>query len=77
MALCVVVTSSRSLAKALTLTQDVFYDDFIANFTAAKFNASAWVELFDDAGAKYFVFVTVRDQPTSLICPNYFPSETP
>lgn len=34
------------------------YDDFIANFTAANFNASEWVQLFDDAGAKYFVIVT-------------------
>jgi hypothetical protein len=39
--------------------QDVIYDDFIANFTASKFNASAWVDLFDKAGAKYFVLVTV------------------
>ncbi|KAJ3576385.1 hypothetical protein NP233_g480 [Leucocoprinus birnbaumii] len=41
-----------------TFGQDVIYDDFIANFTASKFNAGAWVDLFDRAGAKYFVFVT-------------------
>lgn len=39
--------------------QTVVYDDFIPNFTASKFNASAWLDLFDKAGAKYFVFVTV------------------
>ncbi|KXN86827.1 Alpha-L-fucosidase [Leucoagaricus sp. SymC.cos] len=41
-----------------TYGPNVLYDDFIANFTASKFNASAWVDLFDKAGAKYFVFVT-------------------
>jgi alpha-L-fucosidase len=34
------------------------YDDFFAKFTGSKFNASGWVDLFDNAGAKYFVFVT-------------------
>ncbi|KAG8932212.1 hypothetical protein FRC02_001510 [Tulasnella sp. 418] len=41
-----------------TYGPDVVYDDFIADFTGAKFNASEWVNLFADAGAKYFVFVT-------------------
>ncbi|GLB37874.1 putative alpha-L-fucosidase [Lyophyllum shimeji] len=41
-----------------TFGEDVVYDDFIANFTASKFNASQWVDLFDRAGAKYFVLVT-------------------
>ncbi|KAK7032171.1 hypothetical protein VNI00_013345 [Paramarasmius palmivorus] len=41
-----------------TYGPNVIYDDFIANFTASKFNASEWVNLFDDAGARYFVFVT-------------------
>ncbi|KAJ7637069.1 glycoside hydrolase family 29 protein [Roridomyces roridus] len=36
----------------------VVYDDFIPKFTASQFNASAWVDLFDRAGAKYFVLVT-------------------
>ena len=39
--------------------QHVVYDDFFANFTGSKFNASGWLDLFDEAGAKYFVFVTV------------------
>ncbi|KAG9016112.1 hypothetical protein FRB93_011586 [Tulasnella sp. JGI-2019a] len=41
-----------------TYGPDVTYDDFIANFTASEFNASSWVNLFADAGAKYFVLVT-------------------
>ncbi|KAG6840364.1 hypothetical protein C0991_007180 [Blastosporella zonata] len=42
-----------------TYGEDVVYDNFIPGFTASKFNASAWVDLFDQAGAKYFVLVTV------------------
>ncbi|KAJ7627650.1 glycoside hydrolase family 29 protein [Mycena polygramma] len=41
-----------------TYGKNVVYDDFIPDFTASKFNASAWVDLFDRAGAKYFVLVT-------------------
>ncbi|KAL0955485.1 hypothetical protein HGRIS_001725 [Hohenbuehelia grisea] len=41
-----------------TYGPDVVYDDFIPKFTASKFNASSWVDLFDRAGAKYFVLVT-------------------
>ncbi|KAG6809084.1 hypothetical protein H0H92_001679 [Tricholoma furcatifolium] len=41
-----------------TYGANVHYDDFIPDFTASKFNASAWVDLFDQAGAKYFVLVT-------------------
>ncbi|TFK50892.1 glycoside hydrolase family 29 protein [Heliocybe sulcata] len=41
-----------------TYGPDVVYDDFIANFTASKFNASSWLDIFDKAGAKYFVLVT-------------------
>ncbi|KAH7912706.1 glycoside hydrolase family 29 protein [Hygrophoropsis aurantiaca] len=41
-----------------TYGPDVVYDDFIANFTASKWDPSAWLDLFDDAGAKYFVIVT-------------------
>jgi alpha-L-fucosidase len=39
--------------------QNVVYDDFITGFSGAKFNASAWVDLFANAGARYFVVVTV------------------
>ncbi|KDQ18267.1 glycoside hydrolase family 29 protein [Botryobasidium botryosum FD-172 SS1] len=38
--------------------EDFVYDDFIPQFTASKFNASEWVHLFANAGAKYFVLVT-------------------
>lgn len=41
-----------------TYGPDFVYDDFIPMFTAENFNASAWVDLFADAGAKYFVFTT-------------------
>jgi len=34
------------------------YDDFIQNFTASVFNPQDWVDLFADAGAKYFVQVS-------------------
>lgn len=37
---------------------DVVYDDFIANFTASKFNPKEWVDLFAEAGARYFVPTT-------------------
>jgi len=34
------------------------YDDFIQNFTAANYNPKDWVDLFADAGAKYFVITS-------------------
>jgi len=41
-----------------TYGRDVVYDDFIQNFTAAAFDAKAWVDLFAEAGARYFVQVS-------------------
>lgn len=41
-----------------TYGADFVYDDFIPMFTADKFDPSTWVDLFADAGAKYFVFTT-------------------
>ncbi|KAG2032284.1 glycoside hydrolase family 29 protein [Suillus americanus] len=41
-----------------TYGKDVVYDGFIANFTASTWNPSAWLDLFTEAGAKYFVLVT-------------------
>ncbi|KAH7079788.1 glycoside hydrolase superfamily [Paraphoma chrysanthemicola] len=41
-----------------TYGPDVVYDDFIQNFTAAKFEPKDWVDLFADAGANYFVQVS-------------------
>lgn len=41
-----------------TYGADVVYDDFIPNFTASAFDPKEWVDLFDDAGANYFVQVS-------------------
>ncbi|KAF7984811.1 hypothetical protein HWV62_11828 [Athelia sp. TMB] len=40
------------------VVRDVIYDDFIANFTGSHFNASEWLDIFNEAGAKYFVLTT-------------------
>lgn len=42
------------------------YDDFISNFTAAKFDAKSWVDLFDEAGANYFVLTSKHHDGFSL-----------
>jgi alpha-L-fucosidase len=34
---------------------DFLYDDFIANFTVENWDPKEWVDLINDAGAKYFV----------------------
>lgn len=41
-----------------TFGPDWAYDDGFANFTGAYFDPKAWVDLFADAGAKYFVLTT-------------------
>ncbi|THX80725.1 putative alpha-L-fucosidase [Aureobasidium pullulans] len=41
-----------------TFGPDWNYDDSFVNYTASKFDPKAWVDLFADAGAKYFVFTT-------------------
>ncbi|KAL1644998.1 hypothetical protein SLS58_004069 [Diplodia intermedia] len=41
-----------------TFGPDVNYDDFFVNFTAANYDPKAWVDLFADAGAQYFVFTS-------------------
>lgn len=41
-----------------TYGENHVYDDFIVNFTASDFDPKDWVDLFDDAGAKYFVQVS-------------------
>jgi alpha-L-fucosidase len=41
-----------------TYGPDHVYDDFISNFTASNFDPQAWVDLFADAGATYFVQVS-------------------
>uniref|UniRef100_A0A0B7JNH7 alpha-L-fucosidase n=1 Tax=Bionectria ochroleuca TaxID=29856 RepID=A0A0B7JNH7_BIOOC len=41
-----------------TFGKDWAYDDSFEEFTAEKFDSKEWVDLFDDAGAKYFVITT-------------------
>ncbi|KAF2446567.1 glycoside hydrolase family 29 protein [Karstenula rhodostoma CBS 690.94] len=41
-----------------TYGPDLNYDDFFANFTAAKYEPKEWVDLIADSGAKYFVITT-------------------
>ncbi|KAK3700557.1 hypothetical protein LTR37_015885 [Vermiconidia calcicola] len=41
-----------------TYGPDHVYDDFIEGFTADAFDPKAWVDLFADAGAQYFVQVS-------------------
>lgn len=48
-----------------TYGPDVVYDDFIQNFTASAFDPKAWVDLFADAGAQYFVQVSKHHDGTS------------
>jgi alpha-L-fucosidase len=45
---------------ARTYGEDFDYDAFIPRFTAARFDPKAWVRLFRDAGARYFVLTTRR-----------------
>ncbi|KAG8695553.1 hypothetical protein FRC09_009085 [Ceratobasidium sp. 395] len=49
-----------------TYGEDKLYDDFIPEFTGAKFDAAEWVDLFATAGAKYFVLVTKHHDGFSL-----------
>ncbi|KAG8686822.1 hypothetical protein FRC09_013901, partial [Ceratobasidium sp. 395] len=46
--------------------ENFVYDDFIPDFTASEFNASEWIQLFSDAGAKYFVLVTKHHEGFGL-----------
>ena len=47
------------------------YDDFIPKFTAAKFNPKAWIQLFKQAGARYFVLVTKHHEGFALFNTRY------
>lgn len=55
-----------------TYGENVVYDDFIANFTASVWNPDEWTDLFNDAGAKYFVFVTKHHDGFALVCATIF-----
>jgi alpha-L-fucosidase len=45
---------------------DVVYDDFIHDFTVDAFSPKEWVDLFSDAGAKYFVQVSKHHEGYAL-----------
>ena len=47
------------------------YDDFIPQFTAANFNPKQWVQLFQQAGAKYFVLVSKHHDGFALFQTKY------
>ena len=42
------------------------YDDFIPSFTASRFDPKAWVDLFHDAGARYFVLTSKHHEGFAL-----------
>lgn len=42
------------------------YDQFMSNFTDAGYDPKAWVDLFANSGAKYFVPVTSMSSCHSL-----------
>jgi alpha-L-fucosidase len=49
-----------------TYGEDYDYDQFIDAWKAEKFNPDAWVKLFDDAGAKYFVLTSKHHEGVAL-----------
>jgi alpha-L-fucosidase len=50
----VAVNSSTWTRHREVYGENVVYDDFIANFTAANWNPDDWTDLFANSGAKYF-----------------------
>ena len=51
---------------AQTYGKDFNYDDFIPMFTAAKWDPKSWVELFDEAGAEYYVLTSKHHEGFAL-----------
>jgi alpha-L-fucosidase len=51
---------------AQTYGEDFVYDDFIPMFTAAKWDPQSWVELFEDAGAEYYVLTSKHHEGFAL-----------
>jgi alpha-L-fucosidase len=49
-----------------TYGKDFKYDDFIPQFTAAKYDPKAWVQLFQAAGAKYYVLTSKHHEGFAL-----------
>lgn len=50
-----------------TYGTDFVYDDFISDFTASEFDPKEWVDLFADAGAKYFVLTSKHHDGYALM----------
>jgi alpha-L-fucosidase len=51
---------------AQTYGKDFNYDDFIPMFTAAKWDPHSWVQLFEDAGAEYYVLTSKHHEGFAL-----------
>ncbi len=51
---------------AQTYGKDFAYDDFIPQFTAEKYDPKAWAELFQTAGAKYYVLTSKHHEGFAL-----------
>jgi alpha-L-fucosidase len=51
---------------AQTYGEDFAYDQFIPGFTAANYDPRAWVTLFEDAGAKYYVLTSKHHEGFAL-----------
>jgi alpha-L-fucosidase len=51
---------------AQTYGKDFVYDDFIPMFTAAKWDPRSWVELFEEAGAEYYVLTSKHHEGFAL-----------
>ncbi|MEU2431711.1 alpha-L-fucosidase [Streptomyces sp. NPDC007861] len=49
-----------------TYGADADYDDFIGQWKAEKYDPDAWVKLFKDAGAKYFVLTSKHHEGVAL-----------
>ncbi|MEK8142714.1 alpha-L-fucosidase [Streptomyces sp. M10(2022)] len=49
-----------------TYGTDADYDDFIGRWKAEKYDPDAWVKLFKDAGAKYFVLTSKHHEGVAL-----------
>ncbi|MEO3765637.1 alpha-L-fucosidase [Streptomyces sp. B5E4] len=49
-----------------TYGTDADYDDFIGQWKAENYDPEAWVELFKDAGAKYFVLTSKHHEGLAL-----------
>src|SRR4051812_12567576 len=51
-----------------TYGPNVNYDDFIGQWTAAKWDPDSWIKLLEQAGAKYFVLTSKHSDGVALWC---------